>query len=598
MTGHELLDAMEGIDVRYIEDAAASPRRKRPIWLRVTAAVACMCLLACGVWQATRWGTMRARMTEGGAVTLPQDVFATSETYGTLTDLLEGLQSGESHTRGDGVEILAKTTEPNALTEGQNAVVYNGYSYHLSRDVIIVSALMGANSQTIATINLDTAAVQLKDDQTVRGNFAALFLRGDRLIAVNTLEVEGGKAVDRGTYTVVTVYSLSDSIVPAMFHRFVQLGSLTHVYMVGNRLTLMTADGVCSCGWSRLKNTQDYVPELTVDGETVAWGEERLHVLGEPRMVQYLAVTQIDTVTATVTDHHAFYGEVLDVYYGADWFAVSTVEDMDTIYTFTAKDDIRYTGAITMPDQEFARTAVLSMSKDKDVYRVLAEYRTGRGGNTKTSLLAMTANTETGESYYRLRLLEYASMTFLSEVYWEKDRVVIVAEGAVLFAEFYGMAVRLYESPFEAQAVTADDGAKAEKTLIDLSQGQYLRFAADGDGLELWDLGRSNAPEKTICETLLTEGEVFVDCWTVYDRNTIGIAVAVPNENGNRHRGNVQWYLYRLDRKAKTFERLAVYDLQTNPDFYSSVYQFSSFEYEDQSYITTADLSVPLAISW
>ena len=598
MTEHDLLDAMEGIDTRYIEDAAVSPRRKRPIRLRVAAAAACVCLLACGVWQGTQWHTMHAAMTQGDAVALPQEAFVTSDTYGTLTDLLEGLRNGESHMRGDGVEIPVQTTEAAALTEGQNAVVYNGYSYHLSYDTIAVSDLTGTTPQAVGAIDLDTATVPLSDGQTARGNFTALFLHKDRLIAVYTIEIEETSPLDVTRYAAVTVYSLTDPAVPAALHRFVQLGSLTHVYTAGDRLTLMTADGVCSCGWSRLKNTENYVPQLTVDGEVVTWGEERIHILGNPRMVQYLAVAQVDMMTATVTDHRAFYGEVTDVYYGADWFALDTSEDVDAVYTFAAQGDIRYTGAITMPDPEFASTSVLSVSKDKDIYRVIAEYRTGRGGNTETSLLAMTANIETGESAYRLRLSEYARLWSLSEVVWEKDRAVIVTEGTVLFAEFHGAAVRLYDSPFEVQTFRNADGAVADKTLIDLTHGQYLRFTAKGDGLELWDLSKSYAPKKTFCETLLAEGETFVGCWTVYDRRTVGVVVAVPDENGTYRRGTVQWHIYRLDRKEKTFERLAVYDLPTASEYSSSVYQASSFAYEGRSYITAAALSAPLTISW
>ncbi len=600
MTGHDLLDAMEGIDTRYIEDAAVFLRRKRPLWLRVTAAAACVCVLACGVWQATRWYTMQSAMSEGDTVRRPQEAFATSETYETLTDLLEGLKDGETHpaVRGEETEIPVKATDTAALTEGQNAVVYNGYSYHLAHQKICISALTGATPQAVGEIGVDQAAVPLRDEQNAHGDFTSLFLHGDHLIAVNTLSVGGAGVIDRTVYTAVTVYSLADPATPAVLHRFVQLGSLTHVYMAGDKLTVMTADGVCACGWSRLKNTEDYVPHLTVDGESVAWGEERLHVLGAPTMVQYLAVAQIDLATATVTDRRAFYGEIHEVYYGADWFVLNTVEDIDTLYTFSAEDVIRYTGAITMPDQEFADTTVLSVAKADDVYRVIAKYRTGRGGNTNVSLLGLTANTETGESYYRLMESGQARSWTFSEVCWEKDRAVVVTDGTVLFAEFYGTAVRLYASSFEAQAVDSVGGAKVDKTLIDLSDGHYLRFTADADGLEWWDLTRSGAPEKAVCETLLTQGDRFADCWTVYDRNTVGIAVVTSDENGKYYHGNVQWHLYRLDRKAKTFERLATYDLQTDPDISSSYYQFASFVYNDQYYITTADLSVPLTVSW
>ncbi len=601
MRGDELLDAMEGIDKRYIEDAAKTPRRKRPVWLRVTAAAACVCLLVCGVWQGWRWYAFRSTMLEGGAVALPQEAFATSDTYDTLSELLEGLSGGEEHlsTRGDDVEIPVKAAESTALTEGKNAVVYNGYSYHLGRQQIIISSLSGNTPQAVGVIDVDLTAVSLKEDQHAYASFTALFLRDDRLIAVNTLEIEGGKAVDRGTYTVVTVYSLADPATPALLHCFVQLGSPTHVYMAGDTLMLMTADGVCACGWSRLKNTEDYIPQLSVDGAAVAWGEERLHILGTPTMVRYLAVTQIDTATATVTDHHAFYGYVTDVYYGADWFALSVVEDVDKVYTFTVDDGIQYTGVFAMPDPTFARTSVLSVAKDNEVYRVVSEYSTGRGGNTKTSLLGMTANIRTGKSYYRLLQLEQARLWLLPEVYWEEDSAVIVVEDALLFAEFYGMSVRLHETPFAAETIRNVWGSNAHKTLIDLSDGQYLRFNATTDGLELWDLSRSDAPVTRLTETVLSGEERFDFYWTVYDKHTIGVAVAVPDENGKHHQSNMLWHIYRLDRTGKTpFELLAVYDLKTEPDFAVSFNRFASFEYEGQHYITTANLPVPLAVSW
>ncbi len=614
MRGQELLDYMGGIDARYIEDAAKSPRRKTPVWLRVTAAAACVCLLVGGVWQGMRWYTFRSTMLEGGAVSRPQNGFSTSDTYATLTDLLTDLSDGEEHDalKGDrgGVEIEATASQTAVLTEGQNAVIYKHYSYHLGGKQVMISDLSADPPKAVGTIDCDTAAVPSEEGASVYGNFDSLFLCGDQLIAVSTITAEGAKLTDRTGYTVVSAYDLSDPASPVLLHEWVQLGSLTRVYMTGEDLILMTADGMCACGWSRLKDTDDYVPWLTADGEAVRWTEEELHILGTPRLVQYLAVTQIDTAAAAVKDKHAFYGLVSNVHYGADWFAAD-VEDDGDLYMFSVSETITYTGSFGMPDEAFATTSVYSVTKDGDLFRVLGEYRTGRGGNMKTQLLAMTVNMKKGTSYYTTCGFEDEKWWTITEIHREKDRAVVVVDrnaseytSRFFFAEFRGMGVSLYAAPLEADRVLDDHWFwGGEKTLIPMGGGIYLRHSSPAwkypNGLDIFDFSDSCAP---VC-VYASEGE-FSDArmgflWTVYDQNTFGILVEKADENGEYRFSTYSWVICRVDVNSTVpFTKLASYDLEAKETPSQSVSQFASFEYEGEAYITARNMTVPLKVEW
>lgn len=56
MNGHQLLNAMEWIDPRYIEAADAPPPKRRSHWVRWGAMAACLCLALGGVWGMGRRG--------------------------------------------------------------------------------------------------------------------------------------------------------------------------------------------------------------------------------------------------------------------------------------------------------------------------------------------------------------------------------------------------------------------------------------------------------------------------------------------------------------------------------------------------------------
>ncbi len=608
MRGQELLDTMGGIDERYIEAASKSPRRKTPVWLRITAAAACVCLLVGGVWQGLRWYEFHSTMLEGGAVSRPQNGFSTSDTYATLSDLLTDLSDGEEHNtlRGDGgVEIEATASQAAALTEGQNAVVYQHYSYHLAGGQVMISDLSAQTPQAVGTIDCDVTAAP-REEAGAHGIFDSLFLCGDRLITVGQIHADWSTVY----YTAVAIYSLADPVSPSLLCTWVQLGSLTHVYMTGDDLMLMTADGVCACGWSRLKDTDDYVPQLTENGEAVAWTDEELHVLGTPSLVQYLAVTRIDTATATIKDKHAFYGWVMDVYYGADWFLLDVIDDHNQ-YAFSVGETITYTGSFGMPDEAFATTSVFSVTKDGDIFRVLGEYRTGRGGNMKTQLLAMTVNMKKGTSYYTTRGLEDEKWWTITEIILEKDRAVVAVDlnaseykSRFFFAEFHGMSVSLYADSLEADRVLDDHWFwGGEKTLIPMGNDIYLRpSGSDRDypnELDIFDFSRSRAP---VC-VYASEGELSNACfgylWTVYDQNTVGILIENADENGEYRFSTYSWRIYRVDvNSSAPFTKLASYDLEAKETPSQSISQFASFEYEGEPYITACNMTVPLKVEW
>lgn len=590
MNGEQLLDCMNVIDEAYILEADKPVRRRAKVWRRALAIAACTAIVMSGAWYGMRWYNRRVEMLDGGAVMFPSDSMATSETYQTLSDLLESLGKNEDHenVRGEETDPIAVTvSEETTFKKGQQAAVVGQYSYHLGADGLMISDL--STTPPTPVDRIDGVAPYL------------FYSTGGPLIVVD--EVTSGEWRNETTDTLVTSYDVSDPKKPKQQHQWTQRGRLSHVYMAGDDLVLMTSDGACACGWSRLNDASDYKPQLTADGQEIAWTEKEMSILGEPSRVQYLAVTQIDTANALVKDKQAFYGNVDNVYYGADWLALSVYGERDRVYTFATEDGFVYTGTFGVPDDTGADVAVCSVTKQRAVYRVIGTYRTGRGGHTNVQILAMTVDMKRGDIRYALCGMEDAPYLMLETCEWEKDRAVITVDLSVsqnqnrfVLAEFSGMNAVLYTSDVALDPLGTTYPYEKENTLIALDDGIYVRMNnvnGYANGLDVYDLSDN---ERIAC-LHKSEGDLsnarFEPLSYVYDAQTFGILVHKPDENGNyRSYTPFEWRIYRVDlRQPEPCTLLSTQVLATEKGF-------ATFAHNGQWYVTSRDDAVPLPIAW
>lgn len=484
----------------------------------------------------------------------------TSDRYRSLPELLAWLSEHEVHDNrmSDGpgeVDVPAarqEAADEAALTENTGvALSADGrYAYHLEAEEVVISRLDGTETRRVSALPLSASAVFSWDN-------TLFLLSGD----------PGGVAELADEPSVrVCLYDISAPETPMLREVYRQRGSLTACFLRGGELCFVTRDGVCACGWSRLSDPSGYYPSLTRQGEALSWGDEEIAILGAPSRVQYCAVTVLDGDSGTVKAKTALYGDILKLFYGADWLAVTVAAETEAgrenpaVYTFDAA--LRFTGSIrpatilnvaeTNPSvdwmpQDGTYLSLVSVSKAGDVYRLLGSCWERRAGQQSASFLAMAANPVTGEAQAALLPAEDYPGGSYTEILWEANRALACVgvtqkvlspglhqETRLLFVELDGLDIRFYENELRADdlngrlGVTYGNPLGLFRPLIPLGDGIYARYTGPSDqpgGFEVYDFSDSAAPRKLSTGNVRSDGEALDYLWYVYGPQRFGTLV-------------------------------------------------------------------------
>ncbi|MBQ2619524.1 MAG: hypothetical protein IJG08_08620 [Oscillospiraceae bacterium] len=568
MKEERIIHALGDISPRYIDEAAPGAARK-PVRVRweLGALAACIGLLAVlGLPRLLppKGSVDPAAETAAPALETPESAapltMRTSDRYQTLPELLDFLGGREVHDSrmsdgSGGNEVPAacqESAEEAALTENTGvALSADGrYAYHLGMEEVVISRLDGTETQRVSALPLSASAVFSWEN--------TLFLLSEDL---------GGVAESADEPSVrVCLYDISAPEVPVLREVYRQRGSLTACFLRGGDLCFVTRDGVCACGWSRLSDPSGYYPSLTRQGEALPWGDAEIAILGAPSRVQYCAVTVLDGASGAVKVKTALYGDILKLFYGADWLAVTVAAETETgrenpvVYTFDTA--LRFTGSIRpaetlnvaetnpavdwMP-QDGTYLSLVSVSKAGSVYRLLGSCWERRSGQQSASFLAMAANPVSGAAEAALLPAEDYPGGAYTEILWEADRAVACVsvtqrvlspvlhqETRFLFAEFDGLDIRFYENELRADNLSGRLGVSYGNplgqfcTLVPLGDGIYARYTGPSDqpgGFEVYDFSDSAAPRKLSAGDLRSSGEALDYLWYVYGPQRFGTLV-------------------------------------------------------------------------
>lgn len=625
MKGNEFLDKMELVDPAYVEAADQMPGSREAITrkteeqkaegrkaedrkpdcgikhLRKWTAAACFCIV-CGSALFTLSRFSRALPPsappstagpEGMGTSLPEESSfqgenpshkdsssqegnpssaPTSDTYGDLEQLLSHLSNSDYHGEGD-FQSNGSGVSSGLQAEGRDTVSSGEYTYQLSPEKEILIYQSGAQIGSLSS----------------PADF--LFLTGNRLIAVRTMQEGLGPGSADSAY--VDIYDLSSPDAPEFQECFVQQGSITACFLEDTVLCLMTSDGVCACGWSRLKNNADYIPDLsrgnrrTLKG--IEWTQEEIRILGEPSRVKYVAVTNIDVIQSEVTGKCAYYGDIEDVFYGPGWYAFCTESVTDRILSlpelYTFDFSMNYTGKVdtsrlfglekTVTLQNGSRPAgeypdIVSVSRCGEIWTILGLYRTlSDTGDLHGKLFAAAYNPADGRIRHAMASTPESSFS-IDDVFWEENRAIVSAgfssagsdgreqNARIIFAEFDGTEIDLLVSDLLCDRVRGIDMVYwmgnpfgAVRPFISLGNGIYLRYNSVPDGFDLYDFQDSSRPE---C-LYRSEGDIppgyrldFVN--RVYDEHTVGVKMLVP-ENGEYRNMTEAWCIFSIDPHAE-----------------------------------------------
>lgn len=583
MNKDQFSDALGKVNEKYIIEAATYGRKKRKkTWLKRGTMAACLCLIAAAScfavthFHRTAPSVPEPIISEPGTNSNPSNVGKTSDTYGNLRELLEELGQHEEH---NGKETPDGNGVSASRIDGQDTVSFGEYVYQLTSDSAIAIYKDGDRIGTV-----DTTAEYL-------------FLWNSRLIAVGT-------QMHPETSISVSIFDVTASPEkPAQLEHFIQLGSLTACYLVDGQLYLMTSDGICACGWSRLDSVEDYIPQLWQGEEKLSWVENEIHILGAPTGVKYVAVTQIDLNSLKVSGKNAYYGDIDNVFYSDEGYAFSTRSAtkntylLPDLYTFEASS-LSFTGKVDLasvlglekvrtikdgigPDGDYP--LVKSVSLQGTVWRFMGEIDSIADASRKgKKMFAGTFDWKTGKS--SKNITEILDDWFhIDDVLWEEDRAIVTigssgADGKakIVFACFNGTEISFLHNDIVCDRVLGIDNMflmgdplDAIHPFIALGDGIYLRYNSTPDGFDIFDFTDSANPK---C-LYRSQGDIPAGCrldfqnWG-YDKNTVGVRVITPNK-GEYRDVIVHWCIFSVDPSGeRPFTKLGEY-AETGIDYRS-----------------------------
>lgn len=571
MNAEQLLEAIGEVDEALLE---RSEKRRRFPWVAALAACAALILLGALVWEPLSYRTMPTDVILQSRETFrPADNRYslgpnTSDTYQTLEQLLAHLGVAEEH----GSESYGKgnTITGVGYQSRCSLAVYGDYAYHAGKDAIYITALNDTAGGAIGQIDVP---YDIPAEHVSRHSVADyLFIQGPRLAVIRDEMHFGDEDFSYSAY--VALYDLTDPLSPVKCGEFRQSGSITACYMAQDDLVLLTADGVCACGYSRLDPQEGYHPALQANGQAVPWTEDDFSILGEPTKLNYLAAIRIDLASQSIADKECFYGGIREVFYGSDWLGLAVGT---SVYTYRLDDGLRYAGKL----QDLGINEIFSVEFDGSRWRIIA-----RSGWME--LVAISADPETGA-------VERAECSFpqwdpskalpyrLDDLIWEKDRALVALscntdsvasrvglrkEEALLLAVDFSQGLRFSHTPLDIQRIDSVTGVVSMgdpfgdlHTMIPLENDLIVRFNTDSRSLDLIDLSDSMEPKLVHDgQAIFPEQAVLYPEWVKLEENCFGVMLYIRDyETRQRLRS---WYIIQVDPSLEQpFRAIACIDL-------------------------------------
>ncbi len=620
MNEKQLFHALGDIDDEIIERSEKTA--KKTSFLKFLIPAACLCLVtAVGV---AIFKTLFETNTYIPDVFIESENMPVSDSYKNLTELLEQVSKTEEHNNmimGSDIfyELNTDDTTDNITSGLQN---YSGnvittdkkYSYHITElthtfdDIkytvrrINISKIDGDNTELVGYIPITTNG---------------LMLYGDYLITVGAAFYEDAKTQDefgdQRSSCSYAVYDISAPEKPQLKHIFTQSGRMTECWMVGERLYIVSGDGVCVCDYGS-DNPEKYYPFLKVNEKDMEWNDEDITIIGKPRSVYYTALSIIDITTGEIIEKEAMYGAGSSLFYGDTWIATSVGEPSPDGYSgnpflYLFDGDFNFTGKINIAkaanlDEQF-RWGNNSSEKDGDLFSIISvkrianEYRIllknshyEQGKEISKALTAVSVNTTNKKSSYdsyekRLDEEYYLASTPVTEILWENDRAIIVTKltndkhelsenckASFLIADFNSCSVTIHDTELTADYLYKHFGSDSLQpgdfdTLIPMGNSIYLRYVYHNgkasDGFDIFDFSDSASPKQLYkAEGLLDETSDFDFFWRVYDKDTFGVLDVAYIDNDYQ----LRWSVYDLNIGSdKPFTLVSKTDIVTESYF-------------------------------
>lgn len=364
--------------------------------------------------------------------------------------------------------------------------------------------------------------------------------------------------------TEIRGYSLKNPEKPQLISTATQSGNITGSFTADGKLWLMTSDGQCACGYSRLKNRENYIPKITVQGKKQTISDEQIHILGEPTRVSYTAVSVYSFEKEIALEQcEVFYGDAQNIWYGRDYIAISTENTAD-VYIFNCNKKITYGGKVNIKEvlgDKNSRYELISLSKDGDFFRLIGtEFNNDK---TRITAISLTSDFKTVQSAVSNEIEGKAD---IDEITQDGNGQIVCY--SVLNSDYgktarfgtviYGEQPKITLTDLSADYISGIDMCYSYgssygniNAVIPLGEGVYLRYNGLPDGLEIYDFSDFSHPKRIYKGTkMLKNGERFGLKHFVYEKNTVGFAVLTPGGGSDYRNLTYSFRVYNVDLKS------------------------------------------------
>jgi|GEM_PF-1392064 len=650
MNEKQLFEAFSDIDDKLIEQSETKTKAKKLNFLKFFIPAACICLVT--------------------AVAIPffsilpdsspsqSDIFKDTEddllpdSYKNLTELLEAVSKTEEHNNmimdsDIPYDLKTDSATDNTMQRLQNCVGAaltkdNKYSFHIkefsysfgefSYNIrrINITKINGNNSELIGYIPIDSRGLMIYGDY--------LITEGAAFYEDSETESEFFDQQGRCSYA---TYDISNPEKPRLMHVFTQSGRTSECWMVGEKLYVVSGDGVCACGYGS-DNPQKYYPFLKKDNKDIVWDDEDITIVGKPSRVYYTALSVIDVTTGEIIEKEAMYGAGSNLFYGEDWIATPFAEPSadgysGNIFLCLFDGNFNYTGKINITkaanlDSKIKwdnkdelngdLSDIISVKQIENEYRIIVEsshYESGK--KSISSLIALSVDTDKDISScdrYEILTGEENALSYydVTEILWEKDRAVIVTAltkytdeifdntvASFVFADFDNGAVVVHSTKLTADYPYSRFGQSGNvyfgelNSLIPMGNGIYLKYAyhdnESPDGFDIFDFSDSASPKQIYkAEHLPTEKAGFDFLFHVYDNDTFGVLDVAYGKDAYFRNVTLRWTIYDIDINSdRPFTKISQTEVDTEQTYFSAKHcNFTIFTIDNILYYATKNL--------
>lgn len=322
MSGEEkLMRAIGDVEEKYIKESEPKISSKIKVF-KIASYVACFVVLVLsGILINNLVG--KNKVEDGGVVEVSE--------YKTLDELLEHLGiSKDDVADGNHSDFHLEIEKHFGDKFEKDLVTYGSYVYKIVGDKVLVTKINNMSGEII---------------NEIEGNANHLTIAKDMLIVRDEYTYINERYEDNPSPT-YRIYDLSTPDKPKLSNTYTFGSGSSDYAIVGEELWLLSWDGACGCGYEN----GFYEPKIMMDDETIIWSDEEVTILGEPSVIQYVAITKINIGTGKIVEKQVYYGEISKVIWSENWMVVDVdpmgkkgafyVYDMDKIDAAKGKLDI------------------------------------------------------------------------------------------------------------------------------------------------------------------------------------------------------------------------------------------------------------------